>query len=119
MKYLVLLAGVVQLLCVSADTARAAGPSAYDFTFPAIEGGDLRLADWRGKVLLVVNTASFCGYTKQYAGLQELWSKYESKGLVVVGVPSNDFGGQEPKAEGEIKNFCQGAFGVTFPLAAK
>ena len=79
----------------------------------------MALADWRGKVLLVVNTASFCGFTKQYAGLQSLWSKYESKGLVVVGVPSNDFGGQEPKAEGEIKKFCEGAFGITFPLTDK
>ncbi|MEQ1673163.1 MAG: glutathione peroxidase, partial [Hyphomicrobium sp.] len=64
-------------------------------------------------------TASFCGFTKQYAGLQQLWSKYEAKGLVVIGVPSNDFGGQEPKAEGDIKSFCEGAFGVTFPLTAK
>ena len=119
MNYLAVMAGVLQLLGLSAIVAHAASPSAYDFAFPSIDGGQLKLADWRGKVLLVVNTSSFCGYTKQYAGLQELWSKYESKGLVVVGVPSNDFGGQEPKAEGEIKNFCQGAFGVTFPLAAK
>ena len=70
-------------------------------------------------VLLVVNTASFCGFTKQYAGLQELWAKYEAKGLVVIGVPSNDFGGQEPKAEGDIKSFCEGAFGITFPLTTK
>lgn len=93
--------------------------SAYDFSFTSIDGKPMPLADWRGKALLVVNTASFCGFTKQYAGLQELWSKYEDKGLVVVGVPSNDFGGQEPKAEGEIKSFCQGAFGVTFPLTSK
>lgn len=93
--------------------------SAYDYSFKSIDGAPMNLADWRGKVLLVVNTASFCGYTKQYSGLQDLWSKYEDKGLVVVGVPSNDFGGQEPKAEGEIKSFCQGAFGVTFPLTEK
>lgn len=79
----------------------------------------MKLADWLGKVLLVVNTASFCGFTKQYAALQEVWTKYEALGLVVVGVPSNDFGGQEPKAEGDIKKFCEGAFGVTFPLTAK
>lgn len=97
----------------------AAEGTAYNFDFPGIDGGTIRLADWRGKVILVVNTASFCGYTKQYAGLQQLWSTYESQGLVVLGVPSNDFGGQEPKAEGEIKKFCEGAFGVTFPLAAK
>ena len=93
--------------------------SAFDFEFASIDGSPMRLEQWRGKVLLVVNTASFCGYTKQYAGLQQLWAKYEKDGLVVVGVPSNDFGGQEPKAEGEIKKFCQGAFGVTFPLTSK
>ncbi|MGE0053710.1 MAG: glutathione peroxidase [Hyphomicrobium sp.] len=93
--------------------------SAFDFSFQSIDGTPMNFADWRGKVLLVVNTASFCGFTKQYAGLQELWSKYQDKGLVVIGVPSNDFGEQEPKAEGEIKQFCQGAFGVTFPLTEK
>lgn len=93
--------------------------TAFDHTFESIDGGTLDLAQYRGRVLLVVNTASFCGFTKQYEGLQSLWEKYESQGLVVIGVPSNDFGGQEPKAEGEIKEFCQGAFGVTFPLSAK
>lgn len=93
--------------------------SAFDFAFASIDGKPLPLSQWRGKVLLVVNTASFCGFTKQYAGLQKLWSDYEQKGLVVVGVPSNDFGAQEPKAEGDIKSFCEGAFGVTFPLTAK
>lgn len=119
MKYLAAIAGVLQLLSLPGVVAHAASPSAYDFSFPSIDGGQLKLADWRGKVLLVVNTASLCGYTKQYAGLQQLWSTYESQGLVVVGIPSNDFGGQEPKAEGDIKSFCQGAFGVTFPLTSK
>ena len=99
--------------------AHAADGSAFDFEFTSIDGAPMKLDAWRGKVLLVVNTASFCGYTKQYAGLQELWAKYEAKGLVVIGVPSNDFGGQEPKAEGEIKSFCEGAFGITFPLTSK
>ena len=109
------------VLTASAVTSpvRAQEGSAFDFEFTSIDGKPMTLAQWRGKVLLVVNTASFCGFTKQYAGLQELWSKYESKGLVVVGVPSNDFGGQEPNAEGEIKSFCEGAFGVTFPLTVK
>jgi len=93
--------------------------TAYDFQFSTIDGKPMKLAGWRGKVLLIVNTASFCGYTKQYAGLQELWTRYEKAGLVVIGVPSNDFGEQEPKSEGEIKTFCQGAFGVTFPLTSK
>jgi glutathione peroxidase len=104
---------------VSAGPAAAGSGSAFDFSFSGIDGRPMNLADWRGKVLLVVNTASFCGFTRQYAGLQQLWSKYESQGLVVVGVPSNDFGGQEPKAEGEIKKFCEGAFGITFPLTSK
>ncbi|MBA2127312.1 glutathione peroxidase [Hyphomicrobium methylovorum] len=93
--------------------------SAYDFEFKAIDGKPMKLSDWRGKALLVVNTASFCGFTKQYAGLQTLWTRYEKAGLVVIGVPSNDFGEQEPKSEGEIKTFCEGAFGVTFPLTSK
>jgi glutathione peroxidase len=92
---------------------------AFDHEFEAIEGGKMAFSQWRGKVLLVVNTASFCGYTHQYAGLQSLWEKYEKLGLVVVGVPSNDFGGQEPKKEEEIAEFCQGAFGITFPLTSK
>ena len=93
--------------------------SAYDFEFTAIDGKPMPLSAWRDKVLLIVNTASLCGYTKQYAGLQELWARYEKAGLVIIGVPSNDFGEQEPKSEGEIKTFCQGAFGVTFPLTSK
>jgi glutathione peroxidase len=113
--------GVVAMLLAPASRAPAgaASGSAFDFEFPSIDGGAIKLADWRGKVLLVVNTASFCGYTRQYSALQELWSKYEGAGLVVLGVPSNDFGAQEPKAEGEIRQFCEGAFGVTFPLTKK
>jgi glutathione peroxidase len=99
--------------------ANASHGSAFDFDFASIDGKPMPLAGFRGKVLLVVNTASFCGFTKQYAGLQKLWAEYEPKGLVVIGVPSNDFGGQEPKAEGDIKSFCEGAFGVTFPLTSK
>ena len=93
--------------------------TAYDHGFTAIDGGALPLSRYRGKVMLVVNTASFCGFTDQYAALQGLWDKYEARGLVVIGVPSNDFGEQEPKADAEIKTFCSGAFGVTFPLASK
>ena len=93
--------------------------SAHDFSFRSIDGSPMPLAAYRGKVLLVVNTASFCGFTRQYAGLQALWETYSDRGLVVIGVPSNDFGEQEPKGEGEIKAFCQGAFGVTFPLTEK
>ncbi|MEO1207557.1 MAG: glutathione peroxidase [Pseudomonadota bacterium] len=93
--------------------------SAHDFSFTAIDGKDLPLNAFAGKAVLVVNTASLCGFTRQYEGLQSLWSRFQDRGLVVVGVPSNDFGGQEPKSESEIANFCKGAFGVTFPLTAK
>lgn len=93
--------------------------SAYDFEFKSIDGAPMKLSDWRGRPLLIVNSASFCGFTKQYAQLQELWRRYEQDGLVVIAVPSNDFGEQEPDADGEILSFCQGVFGVTFPIASK
>jgi glutathione peroxidase len=105
----------------SVGFARAQTPqtSALDFTFEAINGKPLPLAQYRGKVLLVVNTASQCGYTPQYEALQKLWQTYKDRGLVVIGVPSNDFGGQEPGSEAEIAGFCKGVYGVTFPLTAK
>ena len=93
--------------------------NAYDFRLPAIDGGTLDFAEHRGKPLLIANTASKCGFTPQYAGLQRVWETYAARGLVVIGVPSNDFGGQEPGEEAEIGAFCQKNFGVTFPLAAK
>ena len=76
--------------------ARMSRITAYAFSFPALEGGDIRLAEYAGRPLLIVNTASLCGYTPQYAGLQELWTEFRDRGLMIVGVPSNDFGGQEP-----------------------
>src|SRR5512136_461741 len=76
--------------------------TAYAFSFPALQGGDIRLAEYAGRPLLVVNTASLCGYTPQYAGLQELWTEFHGRGLMIVGVPSNDFGGQEPGGAIEI-----------------
>ena len=76
--------------------------SAYAFSFPALSGDDIRLAAFTGKPLLVVNTASLCGYTPQYAGLQEIWNEFRARGLTVIGVPSNDFGGQEPGGTSEI-----------------
>jgi glutathione peroxidase len=107
---------IMSLAPISADPTKA---TAFDHEFEAIDGGKLALAQFRGKALLVVNTASFCGFTRQYEGLQALWQRYEARGLVVIGAPSNDFGEQEPKSEAEILGFCKGAFGVTFPLAAK
>ena len=93
--------------------------TAYAFSFPALEGGDIRLADYTGHPMLIVNTASLCGFTPQYAGLQELWSEFRSRGFVVIGVPSNDFGGQEPGGAAEIGETAHHQYGVTFPIAAK
>jgi glutathione peroxidase len=92
---------------------------AFQFTLPRIDGGTLDLAEYAGHPLLIVNTASSCGFTGQYAGLQSIWERYRDRGLVVIGVPSNDFGGQEPGTETEIGAFCDRNYGVTFPLSAK
>ena len=93
--------------------------TAYAFSFPALSGGDIRLSDYAGRPLIVVNTASLCGFTPQYAGLQQLWSEFHERGLTIVGVPSNDFGGQEPGGATEIAQTAQHQYGVTFPIAAK
>ena len=94
--------------------------TAYAFSFAGLDGGNnIRLADHAGKPILVVNTASHCGYTPQYTGLQELWSRFRERGLMVIGVPSNDFGGQEPGTNAEIMKTVQTDFHVTFPMAAK
>jgi glutathione peroxidase len=93
--------------------------TAYAFSFTRLDGGDIRLADFAGKPILVVNTASLCGYTPQYAGLQELWTRFHERGLTIVGVPSNDFGGQEPGSAADISETANHQYGVTFPLAAK
>ena len=93
--------------------------TAYAFSFPALAGGEIRLADYAGRPLLVVNTASLCGFTPQYAGLQELWTEFRDRGLMILGVPSNDFGGQEPGGATEIAETAQHQYGVTFPIAAK
>ena len=90
-----------------------------DHELETIAGEKVRLSDWRGKALLLVNTASECGYTPQYAGLQALHERYADRGLVVIGIPSNDFGGQEPGSHEEIATFCRTRFGVSFPLMAK
>ncbi|MBL4837795.1 MAG: glutathione peroxidase [Kordiimonadaceae bacterium] len=93
--------------------------SAHDFTLQSIEYKEMPLSQYKGKAVLLVNTASLCGFTPQYKGLQKLWSDYRAKGLVVLGVPSNDFGGQEPDDEGDIKEFCQVNFQVDFPMTTK
>jgi glutathione peroxidase len=94
-------------------------PTAFAFSFASLDGGNLRLAEHAGKPILIVNTASQCGYTPQYAGLQQLWTRYRDKGLLIIGVPSNDFGGQEPGGPAEINKTAHDEYGVSFPLAAK
>jgi glutathione peroxidase len=93
--------------------------TAYDFAFRNIDGGALPLSEFKGKALLVVNVASQCGLTPQYSGLEALWKAKGEEGLVVLGVPCNDFGQQEPASESEVKTFCETRFGVDFPLTAK
>jgi glutathione peroxidase len=92
---------------------------AYQFEFTSIDGDKLPLAAWRGRPVLVVNTASFCGYTPQYRDLEALYRQYHARGLVVLGVPSNDFGEQEPGTASEIKQFCETNYQVDFPLTEK
>ncbi len=91
----------------------------YDFTMKDIVGKDKSLGDYRGKVVLVVNVASECGYTPQYAGLENLYEKYSAQGFVVAGFPSNDYGAQEPGSDSEIATFCTSKYGVRFPMFSK
>ena len=93
--------------------------NAYDFTAQTLDGKPAPLADHRGDVLLIVNTASKCGFTPQYAGLEELWRKYKDRGLTILGFPCNQFGGQEPGNAEEIASFCSLTYDVSFPMMAK
>ena len=101
------------------DTGAAPAGDAYQFSFLSIDGKPMSMADFKGKTVLVVNTASQCGFTPQYTALEAVYKKYRDKGLVVLGVPSNDFGGQEPGSNSEIKKFCEGNYDIDFPLTAK
>ena len=96
-----------------------ADPTVHDFEALSIEGKPAQLSTQRGKVMLIVNTASACGFTPQFAGLEKLWQDYSDKGLVVVGFPSNQFGAQDPGSNDEIASFCQLNYGVSFPMMAK
>jgi glutathione peroxidase len=100
-------------------TSAFAASSVHEFTLNAINGTPTPLANYKGKVMLIVNVASQCGYTYQYEGLQALWMKYKDRGLVVTGFPANNFGGQEPGTNVEIGAFCKAKFGVTFPMFSK
>lgn len=93
--------------------------TAFLFSFPLLDGGTLKLSDYEGKVMLIVNTASQCGFTPQYKGLEELYQKFKDRGFIVIGVPSNDFGKQEPGDSEEIKCFIKDHYTVTFPITAK
>jgi len=100
-------------------SANAACPGLLDQKMETLAGGDASLCQYAGKVVLVVNTASRCGYTPQYDGLEKLYRKYKGAGLVILGFPSNDFGAQEPGSAQEIARFCEQNYGVTFPMFAK
>jgi glutathione peroxidase len=110
------------ILCVFVvlfSSMTSSASSLHDFTLTGIDGKPMPLSQYKGSVVLLVNTASECGYTPQYEGLEALWEAYKDKGLVIVGVPSNDFGGQEPGKADEIATFCKFNYGVTFPLGDK
>ncbi|MFY9601583.1 MAG: glutathione peroxidase [Pseudolabrys sp.] len=116
-------AGTAALLGSASHRAQATAMSsrvtAYAFTFKGLDGGEILLSSYAGHPMLVANTASLCGYTPQYAGLQALWTRYHDKGLIVLGVPSNDFGGQEPGGVSDIHATAQGQYHVTFPITEK
>jgi len=92
---------------------------AYDFNFNDLDGTQLNLKEYKDKVIVVINVASQCGFTNQYADMQKVWKKYQVRGVIILGVPSNDFGSQEPGSNKEIKNFCEAKFGITFPMTEK
>ena len=110
-----LLIGLVILMA----TSTFAASNLYNFTLPSIDGKPMPLADFKGKVILMVNVASQCGYTPQYTALETVYEKYKDKGFVIVGFPANNFGQQEPGTNQEIKTFCSRKYSVTFPLYAK
>lgn len=110
---------LIAVVLTLVPTGGRAETTAHAFTFTAIEGGPLEMAGFRGRAVLVVNTASRCGFTQQYDDLQALYDRYRDGGLVVLGVPSNDFGAQEPGSEAQIKRFCEVNFGIDFPMTAK
>jgi glutathione peroxidase len=107
------------LLGIAASGTACAAGSVYDYTLDTLDGTPQNLSVYKGKVLLIVNTASKCGFTKQYDGLQRLHEQYKEQGFAVLGFPSNDFNGQEPGTNEEIRQFCTTRFNVTFPMFGK
>jgi glutathione peroxidase len=110
---------ICAFICHHANSVSASSPSILDFKMKDIDGKDVKLKKYKGDVLLIVNTASKCGYTPQYEGLQATYEKYKDQGFYVLGFPANNFGGQEPGTEAEIKEFCTSKYKVTFPMFAK
>lgn len=117
LKHLIL--AVFAVATTSVPISAAMEKSAHDFVLTSIEYTEMPMAQYEGKAVLLVNTASYCGFTPQYEGLQALWNDYRDKGLVVLGVPANDFGDQEPGDETNIKRFCEVNFQVDFPMTKK
>jgi glutathione peroxidase len=111
---------LILMLCAACCASLAAQTkSIYDFTMKSIDGQPVSLGSYSGKVVLLVNVASKCGFTPQYAGLEALYEKYKDRGLVIVGIPANNFAQQEPGTNEEIKKFCSNKYNVTFPMMAK
>ena len=110
-----LLAGVILIMA----TTLFAGPGLYNFTLNSIDGKPAPLAEYKGKVVLIVNVASQCGYTPQYSALEAMYEKYKDRGFVILGFPANNFGAQEPGTNEEIKTFCSRKYSVTFPMYSK
>ena len=101
------------------NNSKAQSKSFYDLSINSIDGDEIKFSNFKEKSILLVNVASNCGFTKQYEDLQKLYELYKSNGLIVLGVPSNQFGNQEPGSEKEIKNFCEANFNITFPMTSK
>jgi glutathione peroxidase len=112
-------AQVLALLILLTGATMFAASSIYDFVLPSIDGKPLPLSGFKGKVILIVNVASRCGYTPQYSALESIYEKYKDQGFVILGFPANNFGGQEPGTNAEIKTFCSTKYNVTFPIYSK
>jgi glutathione peroxidase len=109
----------ILMLCAACASLSAEPKSIYDFTMRSIDGDHVSLKSYQGKVVLLVNVASKCGFTPQYAALESVYEKYKDKGLVIVGIPANNFAQQEPGTDEEIKKFCSNKYNVTFPMMSK
>jgi glutathione peroxidase len=110
---------MILMLCVACASLAAQSKSIYDFTMKSIDGQQVSLGGYSGKVVLLVNVASKCGFTPQYTALEAVYEKYKDRGLVIVGIPANNFAQQEPGTDDEIKKFCSSKYNVTFPMMAK